>query len=248
MIRLGGSAMSKSKGNVISPDEYFRSVGADALRLFHLFVAPPVDDFDWTPQSDEMIEGCARYLRRVWRLAVPDEDETAGTAAPGTGASSATDELRRATHRAIDSITTDLGRYEFNTAVSALMELTNAIYRALPLGADQAAVDDAVDTLLKLLAPMAPHLAAEAWQRRHGGHVHEEPWPVADPAFLVEAKVTMIVQTNGKLRDRILVDASIGEDEAAALALASAKVTEVLEGRSPRRVIVRAPNLVNIVV
>jgi leucyl-tRNA synthetase len=248
MIRLGGSAMSKSKGNVISPDEYFQSVGADALRLFHLFVAPPVDDFDWTPQSDEMIEGCARYLRRVWRLAVPDEDETAGTAAPGTEATRATDELRRATHRAIDSITTDLGRYEFNTAVSTLMELTNAIYRALPLGVDHAAVDDSVDTLLKLLAPMAPHLAAEAWERRHGGHVHEEPWPVANPAFLVEEKVTMIVQTNGKLRDRILVDASIGEDEATALALASAKVAEVLEGRSPRRVIVRAPNLVNIVV
>jgi leucyl-tRNA synthetase len=248
MIRLGGSAMSKSKGNVISPDEYFQSVGADALRLFHLFVAPPVDDFDWTPQSDEMIEGCARYLRRVWRLAVPDENETAGTAAPGTEATRATDELRRATHRAIDSITTDLGRYEFNTAVSTLMELTNAIYRALPLGVDHAAVDDSVDTLLKLLAPMAPHLAAEAWERRHGGHVHEEPWPVANPAFLVEEKVTMIVQTNGKLRDRILVDASIGEDEATALALASAKVAEVLEGRSPRRVIVRAPNLVNIVV
>ena len=248
MIRLGGSAMSKSKGNVISPDEYFKSVGADALRLFHLFVAPPVDDFDWTPQSDEMIEGCARYLRRVWRLVVPDENETAGTAAPGTETTRATDELRRATHRAIDSITTDLGRYEFNTAVSALMELTNAIYRARHLGVDHAAVDDSVDTLLKLLAPMAPHLAAEAWERRHGGHVHQEPWPVADPAFLVEAKVTMIVQTNGKLRDRILVDASIAEDEATALALASAKVAEVLEGRSPRRVIVRAPNLVNIVV
>jgi leucyl-tRNA synthetase len=95
---------------------------------------------------------------------------------------------------------------------------------------------------------MAPHLAAEAWERRHGGHVHEEPWPVADPSLLLEEKVTMVVQANGKLRDRILVDASIGEDEATALALASPKVAEVLQGRSPRRVIVRVPNLVNLVV
>ena len=247
MIRLGGSAMSKSKGNVISPDEYFRSVGADALRLFHLFVAPPVDDFDWSPQSDEMIEGCSRYLRRVWRLAVPDEDEAVAAASTGSAAEAAA-ELQRATHRTIDSVTTDLGRYEFNTAVSALMELTNGIYRAQRDGADDGVVGESVDTLLKLLAPMAPHLAAEAWERRHGGHVHEEPWPVADPSLLLEEKVTMVVQANGKLRDRILVDASIGEDEATALALASPKVAEVLQGRSPRRVIVRVPNLVNLVV
>ncbi|MGP8162220.1 MAG: leucine--tRNA ligase [Acidimicrobiales bacterium] len=248
MIRLGGRAMSKSKGNVISPDEYFKTVGADALRLFHLFVAPPVDDFDWTPQSDEMIEGCSRYLRRVWRLAVAGEPDSDAVGPAPAAANPGVDlDLRRATHRAIHSITTDLGRYEFNTAVSSLMELTNAIYRAAREGAKPDAVDDAIDTMLKLLAPMAPHLAAEAWEHRHGGHVHEEPWPVADASLLVDEQVTMVVQTNGKLRDRILVDASITEEEAVDLALASPKVAELLGGRTPRRVVVRLPNLVNVV-
>ncbi|HXZ82640.1 MAG TPA: leucine--tRNA ligase [Acidimicrobiales bacterium] len=248
MIRLGGSAMSKSKGNVISPDEYFETVGADALRLFHLFVAPPVDDFDWTPQSDEMIEGCARYLRRVWRLAIPDDDDTE-SAEPVTAAtrSKVSEDLRRAVHRAIHAVTTDLGRYEFNTAVSSLMEFTNAIYRAGPDGADPAVVAESIDTLLKLLAPMAPHLAAEAWQHRHGGHVHEEAWPVAEASLLVEDQVTMVVQTNGKLRDRIVVDASIAEQEAIRLALASPKVAELVGDRTPIRIVVRLPNLVNIV-
>jgi len=248
MIRLGGSAMSKSKGNVISPDEYFETVGADALRLFHLFVAPPIDDFDWTPQSDEMIEGCARYLRRVWRLAIPDDDDTE-SAEPVTAAtrSKVSEDLRRAVHRAIHAVTTDLGRYEFNTAVSSLMEFTNAIYRAGPDGADPAVVAESIDTLLKLLAPMAPHLAAEAWQHRHGGHVHEEAWPVAEASLLVEDQVTMVVQTNGKLRDRIVVDASIAEQEAIRLALASPKVAELVGDRTPIRIVVRLPNLVNIV-
>jgi leucyl-tRNA synthetase len=247
MIRLGGTAMSKSKGNVIAPDEYFATVGADALRLFHLFVAPPVDDFDWTPQSDEMIEGCARYLRRVWRLAVPDDETEPARPADPAARSGAGDDLRRVMHRTIDSITTDLGRYEFNTAVSSAMEFTNAIYRAARDGAEPALCDEAVDTLLKLLAPMTPHLAAEAWERRHGGHVHEEPWPVAEAAFLVDEQVTLIVQTNGKLRDRIVVDASISEDDAVRLALTSPKVAEVLGGKKPRRVVVRLPHLVNIV-
>ncbi len=249
MIRLGGRAMSKSKGNVISPDEYFDSVGADALRLFHLFVAPPVDDFDWTPQSDEMIEGCARFLRRVWRLAVADEEGTEA-APPGDEAtrSRANQELRRVMHQTIRSVTTDLGRYEFNTAVASLMEFTNAIYRATHEDAETAVTEESTDALLKLLAPMAPHLAAEAWERRNGGHVHEESWPTADETLLVENQVTMVVQTNGKLRDRIVVEASITEEQAVALALASPRVAEILGDRDPRRVIVRAPHLVNLVI
>jgi leucyl-tRNA synthetase len=249
MIRLGGRAMSKSKGNVISPDEYFQTVGADALRLFHLFVAPPVDDFDWTPQSDEIIDGCARYLRRVWRLAVGDEDE-AGSTGPAHAARSSkvNDDLRRVMHRTIDSVTNDLGRYGFNTAVSSLMEFTNAIYRARHDGAEPAVIDESVDALLKLLAPLAPHLAAEAWEQRRGGHVHEESWPVAEASFLVENRVTMVVQTNGKLRDRIEVNASISEQDAVRLALASEKVAELVGDKTPSRIVVRLPNLVNIVV
>jgi leucyl-tRNA synthetase len=109
-------------------------------------------------------------------------------------------------------------------------------------------VDEAVDTLLLLLAPMTPHLAAEAWERRHGDHVHSHTWPVADPALAAEDRVTMVIQINGKVRDRIEVSPTVSEGEAEALALASPAVTEALNGNAPRRVIVRPPKLVNIVV
>ena len=246
MIRFGGRAMSKSKGNVVSPDGYFETVGADALRLFHLFAGPPVDDIDWSDQTDEIIEGCLRYLGRVWRLATG----AAGPATDQAGAAPAgsADDLRREVHKTIARVTTDIERYGFNTAVAALMELTNTIYKHVHAGTDEAVVAEAIDTLLELLAPFAPHLAAEAYDHRHDTHVHLRPWPVADPVYLKADRVTLVVQVNGKLRDRIEVDASISEQEAVALALASEKVQSVLGGRAPRRVIARPPNLVNIVI
>ncbi|HLX78100.1 MAG TPA: leucine--tRNA ligase [Acidimicrobiales bacterium] len=248
MIRLRGRAMSKSKGNVIAPNDYFDSVGADALRLFHLSIAPPVDDFDWTDQADEIIDGCSKYLRRVWRLALDTDTFRTGGDGDGEGAPAAiTETLRRITHRTIDSVTCDLGRYEFNTAVASVRELTNAITHAIPLGAERTVVDEAIDTLLKLLAPMVPHFAAETWERRHGGHIHEEKWPVVDPSLLVEDEVTMVVQVNGKLRDRISVGASISEAEAIKVALASPAVAQHLGGSPPRRVVARPPRLVNVV-
>jgi leucyl-tRNA synthetase len=129
------------------------------------------------------------------------------------------------------------------------MTLTRAITRATREGADRVVVDEAIDTLLKLLAPFAPHLAAEAWERRHpGGHVHTEPWPVADAALLVDDQVTMVVQVNGKVRDRIEVDASISEDDAIASALSSQEIQAQLAGRTPSRIVARPPRLVNIVV
>jgi leucyl-tRNA synthetase len=244
MIRLGGRAMSKSKGNVISPDAYFETVGADALRLFHLFAGPPVDDIDWSDQTDEIIEGCLRYLGRVWRLAT---GEVRGEAASG-GPALTDDDLRRDVHRTIARITTDIERYGFNTCVAALMELTNSIYKHVHAGTDAAVVDEAIDTLLELLAPFAPHLAAEAYEQRHSEHVHLQPWPEADAAYLKAERATLVVQVNGKLRDRVEVDAEITEDEAVAVALASEKVQQLLAGAEPRRVIARQPNLVNVVI
>jgi leucyl-tRNA synthetase len=268
MIRLGGRAMSKSRGNVVSPNEYFTQVGADALRLFHLFVGPPVDDIDWTEQTDEIIDGCSRYLRRVWHLATrsdadarvgPDGDEH-GELVPDagigrqsrTGPSTAavevaSDGLRRLTHRTIAQVTADLERYGFNTAVAACMKLTNEIGAAVRAGVPVETVDEAIDVLVKLLAPFAPHLSAEAWERRHGGHVHLEPWPVADAGLLVDERVTMVVQVDGKLRDRIEVDPGISEQEATDLALASPRVQEALGGSPPGRVVARVPRLVNVV-
>jgi leucyl-tRNA synthetase len=214
------------------------------LRLFHLFAGPPVDDIDWSDQTDEIIEGCLRYLGRVWRLAT---GEVRGEAASG-GPALTDDDLRRDVHRTIARITTDIERYGFNTCVAALMELTNSIYKHVHAGTDAAVVDEAIDTLLELLAPFAPHLAAEAYEQRHSEHVHLQPWPEADAAYLKAERATLVVQVNGKLRDRVEVDAEITEDEAVAVALASEKVQQLLAGAAPRRVIARPPNLVNVVI
>ncbi len=243
MIRLGGRAMSKSRGNVVPPGEYFDTLGADALRLFHLFAGPPVDDLDWSDQTNEIIEGCSRYLGRVWRLAAGEVSPSPEPADAG-GASA----LRRAVHTTVAKVSDSIERYAFNKAVADLMALTNSIYDHVHAGTDGEAVDEAIRTLLELLAPMAPHLAAEAFERRYGEHVHTRSWPAADPAYLVADRVTMVVQVNGKVRDRLTVSPGISEAEAAELALASEKVAAILDASEPRRVIARPPRLVNIVV
>jgi leucyl-tRNA synthetase len=233
MIRMGGSKMSKSKGNLVAPAQYFDTVGADALRLYHLFVGPPADDVDWSEQTEEVIAGSARFLQRVWRLAVPESD------VPRADEASAI-EVVKATHRLIDRVSGEYDRWSYNTAVAACMEFTNLLYK-------QGATDEAIDALLLLMAPMAPHVTAELWERRHGTHVHAQAWPVADPDLVKLETVTMVVQVNGKLRDRLEVAPDIDEAEAERLALASDKVQEQLAGASPRKVIAKPPKLVNIV-
>ncbi len=246
MIRMDGKKMSKSKGNLVAPSSYLATVGADALRLFHLFVGPPADDVDWTEQTDQVIDGCARFLDRVWRLSVPDGS---GAAAPRAGDLTGDDlAMRRATHRLIDRVSGEYERWSYNTAVAACMEFVNLVQPYVRGDPHGQVSDEAVDTLLLLLAPMTPHLAAEAWERRHGDHIHLKSWPVADPSLVAEDSVTMVVQVNGKLRDRIDVPPSVSEEEAEALALASPAVIETLQGAVPRRIIVKPPKLVNIVV
>ncbi len=246
MIRMDGSKMSKSKGNLIAPARYYESVGADALRLFHLFVGPPTDDFDWTDQTDEVIDGCGRFLDRLWRLA---EGQTDGAApARRTGELSAADvKVRRATHRAIQQVTSDIERWSYNTAVARCMEQVNLLQRYAREDPHADVFDEAVDALLHLLAPMAPHVTAELWERRHGDRLHARSWPVFDPALVAEETVTMVVQVNGKVRDRLEVSARIGEEDARAMALGSPRVAETLGGAEPARVVVRAPRLVNVV-
>jgi leucyl-tRNA synthetase len=235
MIRMGGTKMSKSKGNLVAPAKYFDTVGADALRLYHLFVGPPADDVDWSDQTDEVIEGTGRFLQRVWRVAAP------GSEVARTSSGEAADEIQRATHRLIVRVSEEYERWSYNTAVAALMEFTNLLYK-------RGATEDAIDTMLLLMAPMAPHITAELWEQRHGGHIHTESWPVADPELARLQSMTMVVQVNGKLRDRIEVDPGIDGAEAERLALASEKVQEQLAGAAPKKVIARPPNLVNIVV
>ncbi len=249
MIRMDGTKMSKSKGNLIAPEKYFDSVGADSLRIFHLFVGPPADDFDWTDQTDEVIDGCRHFLDRVWRLATGEAEGSSGS---DRDTGPADDEVAKATHRLIERVTHDFERWSYNTAVAALREHTNVLYRYAQseTGAHRRTLGQSIDTLLLLLAPMAPHISAELWERRHGegARAHSQPWPVADPAMLTEELVTLVVQVNGKLRDRVSVSPEATEEEVIAAALACPKVAAQLDGRPPRRVIARPPNLVNIVV
>ncbi|MHB1517568.1 MAG: leucine--tRNA ligase [Acidimicrobiales bacterium] len=246
MIRMDGTKMSKSKGNLVELSGYLATVGADALRLFHLFVGPPADDVDWTHQTDEVIEGCSRFLDRVWRLTVPSDG---ASTVLRTGALTDEDRsLRRATHRLIDRVTRDFERWSYNTAVAACMQFVNLVQPYARSGGQADVVAEAADTLLLLLAPMTPHVTAEVWQRRHGGHIHEQLWPVADPELVAAQSATLVVQVNGKVRDRIEVDPKIDEPEAERLALASPRVVTALDGSPPRRVIVKPPRLVNVVV
>ncbi len=266
MIRMDGTKMSKSKGNLVTPEHYFESVGADALRLFHLFAGPPFDDMDWSDQTDEMIEGCGRFLDRLWRTC------TNPPAHLRTGEQGANDRaVRQAVHRTIRDVTRDIERWSYNTAVAHCMELLKLVYRygrgsdsdqssgngKVSGAADGTAQgphtdvwDEAIDGLLKLLAVMTPHVTAELWELRHPGEpsVHLQSWPSYDPELVRQDSVTMVVQVNGKVRDRIDVDAGISEADAEAVALASAKVVDAMGGSTPMRVVVRPPRLVNVVV
>jgi leucyl-tRNA synthetase len=204
---------------------------------------------DWTEQCDEIIDGCAKFLDRVWRLTTEDgADDTWREGA----ASEADVELSRATHRLIAKVSDELDRWSFNTAVAACMAFANELQsyrRDAPGGPHLSTYDAASDALLLMLAPMSPHMAAEAWERRHesGARVHAESWPSFDPDLVRAQTVTMVVQVNGKLRDRIEVSPDIDEEEATTAALGSQRVKDDLNGAEPRRVIARPPRLVNVV-
>jgi leucyl-tRNA synthetase len=257
-VRIDGSKMSKSKGNLVSPEHYFETVGADALRLFHLFVGPPFDDMDWSDQTDEVIEGCGRFLDRLWRTALTEHEFRDGPQSDTDRA------VRQAVHRTIADVTRDIERWSYNTAVAHCMELLNLVQRYGRGGGTDGTAgtagessgrhadvwNEAIDALLLLLAVMVPHVTAELWERRHPGEpsVHQQRWPTFDPDLVRQETVTMVVQVNGKVRDRIEVDAGISEADAEAAALASPKVTDALDGGAPTRVVVRPPRLVNVVV
>ena len=245
MVRMGGGKMSKSSGNLVAPEDFIDAHGADTLRLAILQVKPPAEDVDF---EDFGLEGCARFLGRLWRLAAG----TAERANPArTGPATAADhDIDAATHRLIHRITSEFDRWSYNTAVAGCMEFTNELYRYVQSddGPHHDTLAFAIDSLLLVMAPMVPHICAELWEMRRGGHIHAEPWPTADEAKLVLETVTMVVQVNGKVRDRIEVAADIADADAEALALASERVQQYLDGGAPRRVIARPPKLVNVVV
>ena len=234
--------MSKSKKNVVDPEEIIERYGADVARLFMLSDSPPARDLDWTEAG---VEGAWRYLNRLWRLV-----EDAPEAPAGTDTSDAAEALRNIVHKTVDAITGDLERFHFNRAVARVRELTNALADALPV-ADPAmatACREGFEIAVRLIAPMTPHLAESCWRRLGGeGLLADQPWPAADPARLVEDIVVLPVQVNGKLRGRLEIarGSEAADVELAALALAG--VQRQLEGRPPRRVVVVPDKIVNVV-
>ena len=243
MLVKDGAKMSKSKGNVVSPDRYYARYGADAIRLFELFIGPPTDDAIW---NDNGVEGTFRFLDRVWRMGTAeigylvDRDENPGDR-----------EVLAVTHRAVKKVTEDIDRFRFNTAVAALMGLGNSLidYLNSDEGGRRATFDEAFRLMILMLAPMAPHMTHELWELSGRGRMLAvEAWPEWDSALVREETVTMILQVNGKVRDRVEVAADIDAVEAEKVALESAKVKAHVDGKKIDRVVVRPPNLVNVVV
>ncbi|MCB2224360.1 MAG: leucine--tRNA ligase [Actinobacteria bacterium] len=243
MLTKDGAKMSKSKGNVVAPDAYYESYGADAIRLYHYFLGPPTDDAVW---NDDGVEGTYRFLNRVWRLATGD-----GFEAADRDPTPADDEILRVAHRTLQRVSGDIERFSFNTAVAALMEYGNALraYVAGDGGPRRETLAACMDMMILMLAPMTPHVAHEMWELAgHGTMLATERWPQWDEDLAVLETVTMVVQVNGKVRDRFEVSADISEDEAVAVALSSEKVQGYLGGGEPDRVIARPPKLISIVV
>jgi leucyl-tRNA synthetase len=234
MITRHGAKMSKSRGNVVSPRDYVDRYGADTARTYILFMAPPEQGADW---QDEGVGGVNRFLSRLWRLA-----DDLGEGAFGDDAS-VTPLLRKA-HWAIDKVTRDMERFSFNTAIAAVMELVNECYAAK----DDPHIRFAIATAASLIFPTAPHLGSEVYERMTGKRVWEEPWPVADPALLIGDQVEVVVQVNGKVRDRLSVSPDTPREELERLALESPKIQAHVNGQVIVKTIVVPGKLVNVVV
>ena len=238
MIYRHGAKMSKTKGNVVSPDAAVERYGADVLRLYILYMGPAEQDKEW---SDDGIEGTARLVDRIWRL-------TLAVAQRGPVDAPAGGELIRAAHRTIDRVSDDiLRRFQFHTPIAALFELVNEIYRVKDDPDRAGEVRFATETVLSLIQPYAPHVAEELWERLGSSRLWELPWPEADPALVATDTVEIVVQVNGKLRDRLQVPAGTPEEELVERALASERVRAHVDGE-PRRTVVVPDRLVNVVV
>jgi leucyl-tRNA synthetase len=234
-VTQGGAKISKRVGGAATPDELIGNYGADTTRLSVLFIGPADQDMEWTPAG---AEGMQRFLRRLWRVVGEVVDASVG-GEPGDGA------LARKAHRTIARATDDLGRrQQFNTPISTVMELVNELSKAQ----DDPAARFAAETAVSLIQPYAPHIAEELWERLGHERLWEQPWPEADPALLVEDTFELVVQVNGKVRDRIQVPADLPEDELVARAKESPKVQAQLNGAEIRQTIVVPRKLVNLVV
>jgi leucyl-tRNA synthetase len=245
MVLKDGEVMSKSRGNIVDPDSMIKDYGADALRLFILFAAPPETELEWDERG---LEGAFKFLNRVWRI---QDNFPAKLSKEQAGSRPVTREDRREVdnqellkvlHKTIKKVSTDFSEFKFNTAIASLMELTNAIYQ---LGANREVFSD----LVMMLSPIVPHFAEELWQvLGNKESIFKGAWPEYDPKLLVEENVELVIQVNGKLRSKIEVPRDISEDKLKELVLEDEKVISWLEGRPAKKFIIVPQKLVNIVV
>lgn len=255
MVLKDGSKMSKSKGNTVDPDEIFENYGADTARLFILSDSPPARDFDW---SDAGVEGCYKFLNRVWRLISTNAkhiDIRHSEQSEQSCKKKENDDLLRIVHMSIKGITNDISNdFQFNTVISKYRELVNAIYdwrgkKSDLDDEDKAILSFAIITMIKLMSPVAVHLTEEAWHELSGeGSIHDQKWPVWDENLAKASSITLIVQINGKVKDKIEADEALSQDELKDLALSSEKVKELTAGKTIVKTIVVPKKLVNIVV
>ena len=252
MVLKDGSKMSKSKGNTVDPDEIFENYGADTARLFILSDSPPARDFDW---SDAGVEGCYKFLNRVWRLIASNAADISLDYKLEFPLAKDNDDMVRNVHIAMKGITNDIANdFQFNTVISKYRELTNAIYewrgKKKELNAeDKAVLSFAIISLIKLMSPVAVHLTEEAWADLGGkGSIHDEPWCEWDENLAKASSITLVVQVNGKVKDKIEVDEALSQDELKSVALESPKVKELTDGKEIVKTIVVPKKLVNIVV
>ena len=238
--------MSKSRGNVITPDDYVSELGADAVRAYLMFIGPWEQGGEW---DDRGISGISRWLKRLWKLVLDVYGREMADATPASEGEAAK-ELKRITHQTIRKVTQDLEKIRFNTMLAALMELTNYLMKIKAEGVvTSSTLKESIDSLLLMLAPTAPHLAEELWHRTgHSYSIHNQRWPSWDEALAKDEEITLVVQVNGKLRDRITVLVSITEDEARKLVLERPRVKAYTEGKEIAKIIYVPGRLINLVV
>jgi leucyl-tRNA synthetase len=255
MIYKDGVKMSKSKGNVVSPEPIIEFFGADTMRLYILFAGPPERDTEW---RDDSIEGCHRFLSRIYRMWESNMgvlSKLAGKEISYDGLDTDARQLFRKTHWAIKKVRVDLeNEFHFNTAISAVMELSNlmsSISDTAKIASNPGLADVfrfAFDCTLRLLAPMTPHICEELWEKTgHAESIFKSSMPEADPAYASAEKITLVVQINSRIRAREEIDADLPESEVEKIALESPRIQELLAGQTPRKIVIIKNKLVNII-